>query len=868
MISFNLNEHKSDNFTNEIINKLSKINSKPINKTSVSFVFNENIYLKKINNNKINCDFKIKCSSANGDTIYKKFSIKHELLPNHIIYSVTLNKINSDKKFEKSYETLGFNENNFLEFSLPFYDSLENSINIENYTLNVISRKFIYNDKNINKLDKRLNFIDNYYISDSIIKSALIILRNMNTDSVDMLAVYNREIKKIEISKNKLIEYNFPRYLNLESFDPINFLKNIQILSDEINNTKNKINISFSNLDYIYTQTGLKFLKSNNTNEAKTYFFKAIQFNPEYIPAQLEIAKLNIKAGNIYAATDSLINIYSIHINNYDENNKSEFNSVAVLLKASLINKGNDLLAKEDYTNAISIFEKGFNFCSLISTLECDEHMTSGLIKAKTGLYYSYIKIARKALANDRLEMSGEYLGMAKNYKLNNTLIDNNDDVIILEELINAHTQKGLRFLNFKSFDKAIEQFDIAKKLSSDLTTSSSETKINQGLMRAKQGIYYEYIIKASTTIKKGDIIEGEKLINEALDYQKQNSDFIITTIGTDTLYANIYNKKYKYLISEGKQLLGYGHYEASLEKLSKAKEIEKIWIFKKANSLDSLIMIAAKPIILENLADAKIKTWGNDLTEAEKYFKIAYSMQYKYGLNEDKFLQDEINNLNDKIFDRHCKNANELFNKYYSQALRSISVNDFILTGDYLDMAINVAVDYPQCNIPIYEASEKKSEFLPAITYQNLISDANDAYFLGNYQKAVITYKTASQYYIDYRVKNIGLLHIPFSDFLIFHDKPEFLLYCINYFIDNKMYDEALSALTILKNKKFDVKETKKLQKKLGLFMGIRDAQNSENQKLRVILLKYTGNDKFFSTFSTAYRKGWRKNNSFINIF
>ena len=237
--------------------------------------------------------------------------------------------------------------------------------------------------------------------------------------------------------------------------------------------------------------------------------------------------------------------------------------------------------------------------------------------------------------------------------------------------------------------------------------------------------------------------------------------------------------------------------------------------------------------------------------------------MQFKYGLNNDKTLQEEIEKLNDKIFERNCKNANDLFNKYYSQAIKSINANDFVLTADYLDMAINVAIDFPQCNLPIHLASDKKSEFFPAITYKKIISEANDAYYAGNFKKTVIKYKTATNYFYDFKVINIGIAHISFSDFMILHDKPEFLLYCINYFSEEKMFEEALSALKILKNKKYNVKETKQLQKKLGLLLGMRDKNNFENQNYRVILINYTGNERYFKKFHSAYRKGWKKSNS-----
>jgi hypothetical protein len=234
--------------------------------------------------------------------------------------------------------------------------------------------------------------------------------------------------------------------------------------------------------------------------------------------------------------------------------------------------------------------------------------------------------------------------------------------------------------------------------------------------------------------------------------------------------------------------------------------------------------------------------------------------MQLTYKLNNDKYIASEIEKTKTKINERKCENENNLFNQYYSKSLKYINTNDFLLARDYLDMAINIAIDNPACNIPLVLASEKKSEFLPAFNYLNLISDAVKEYNTGNYKNVIVNYKTASQYYYDYKINNFSIIYIDFSDFLLMHDKPDFLLFCLNYFIENNMFNEALNTLTILKNNNYNAKETIKYQKKLGLKMAINDKENFKTEKASTLLIKYTGKDKYFRHFRSAYHRTWIK--------
>ena len=846
--------NKSNDSNTTFINKLATIINKNVDSIYLNYCFKEDI---KVNTKGI--IFNIKKISIAGDTFYKQFSIANQLLPTKIVYKINL--FNIDKPIYLNHiEINGLNSKGLVNYTYLFNDTIQ----VDNYVLNVEARNLIYDEQVLENLINKISLIDDYYKVIATVSDAIMQLDNMNLNDIDKIPLYNLTLQELGKTKNVISEKQLYYNLSLYDYDPQNFNFLFKAFSEKLDSIKNKISEIFSGLDFYYTRIGIKYFEEGDFNMAIDNLAKAIQFNPFYIPAQIGIAKINIRKGNLFAAADSISKI--LNVMNPTPEDKEEIHSTISLLLAAFNNQGNELLIKEDFNAAVSVFEQAIKFCLSLQLFDCNtENLTTGLTRAKTGIYLSYLKIARKALNNERLEMASSYVKMAKEYKHNNlNEIKNDEDDIILNNIIDAYTRKGLNYLNVKNYEKAMEQFNLAQELTMSLSLVNNENKLSEGIMIAKQGIYKGMIFNATSELKKGNIDNAENIVNKAIEYQQLNKDVIINTLGTDTIMLTIKKRKYENLIGEGKRLLGYGQYEEALNVFVNAKEMGKIWKFKRDNLLDTLLALSAKPVIIENLLNAQIKAWGNDLSEAEKFYKTAYIMQYNYNLVNDSDINKEIDKLNKKIYERKCQNAQDLYNKYYAQAIKSITASDFVVAGNYLDLAINVAIDFFQCNISVLEASEKKSEYLPAITYQNLIATAEKAYYIGNYPEAVINYATASNYYKDYRVYNMGLVHINFSDFMLLYDNPDFLMYCINYFTEKEMYNDALSALNILKNKQYDVKKTKKLQKQLGIKMSIYDKENNK-KKIKVLLLKYTNNDKYYRVFRRYYKLSWHNMNSFI---
>ena len=64
-------------------------------------------------------------------------------------------------------------------------------------------------------------------------------------------------------------------------------------------------------------------------------------------------------------------------------------------------------------------------------------------------------------------------------------------------------------------------------------------------------------------------------------------------------------------------------------------------------------------------------------------------------------------------------------------------------------------------------EVNNKRSEILPAITYQRLQKNINDEISKGNYKEAIDKYNESEAYFYQNNVGNFNLTHLATIDFI-----------------------------------------------------------------------------------------------------
>jgi len=855
---FKFNEEPKENevIANYIIQELSKSIPKILSYTEYVFSFSQNSKIIKLSPKNYEVSIIIENKNCKGDIFYKGFIISDILIPSNIDFTVNiLNEDNStNQKF--NFEKVKLDSETYKIACFKFEDSLSDA----KYKLTVNNKSFYYDDSVRIAFDKKMKFVDDYYLSDMLLEQGFKKLQMINTKNVDMLPLYGIQLKDIEEIIEKLNKKDYPNQLNIKKHDPIDFVKRLSNLTEETHKSRTIVNQLLATLDYVYFRKGLEYNVDNNIQMAIVYFEKSTKVNQYYTPSYFQLAKIYFNQDEINKAasivTDVLLNMKP------DFSTNKNLLVLADSIYSTFISKGEELNKEEKYNEAIELLLTGKEFCSKTPGIVCDDEIQKAIARGKYGLFYSYIKVAKRAIASDKLDLAKTYIEYAQTYQQKNKddIISDSEVNSMLVKLSDAYSNLGQSENSSHNFKEALKYFEAASRLCNSSPNIDCSDDLKQGILTAKQGIYDNYILKAIELYQCNDAYNAEKNLNDAKEFQKANSETIISTIGTDTITGKVKFKIYKNLISYAEQLIGYRQFEYALDKLNEARKLEEDFVFDKNERIDSLLTVAAKPVILDNIKIGKLKAWGSEIDKANNIYKKAIEFQENYNLSNDEEINNAVADLKNKMLDRDCYNAQIECDNNYRKAIRNASMKDYITTQFYLDKALKIAEEKTSCTIIATSAEILTKKYLPAVIYQKLLLESENSLNNKNYGDAILYFRKAEKYYSEKNIKSFQIKEQSLLFFTLSKSDKNFLAYCSDYFIENKELENAFTLLKTLKRRNYPINDSRNLQEKLAQELAQADKKENPSGNPKSNVLKYTGGDKWYKYFKKAYLVAWKK--------
>jgi hypothetical protein len=202
---------------------------------------------------------------------------------------------------------------------------------------------------------------------------------------------------------------------------------------------------------------------------------------------------------------------------------------------------------------------------------------------------------------------------------------------------------------------------------------------------------------------------------------------------------------------------------------------------------------------------------------------------------------------------------AQEEYDKSFAKAQQAVNVKKFIEAEMNYDAAIKIATDNVSCSISSQNSTDNKFKYITAITYQKLLSETDKALKNENYSQTIEKFNASDKYYYQNEIKKFEISNIPLFDFIKNQSNQNFISYCVNYFTENKSYNEALNLLKTLKERNYPLNYSKGYQEKLGQEMAIKDKTENALADPKENLTRYISEDKWFKYFKKAYTKAWK---------
>jgi hypothetical protein len=299
-------------------------------------------------------------------------------------------------------------------------------------------------------------------------------------------------IKELKHFRNNEIPY----YSECKLFTFNEMINKYDVLYHSVQQKQDSLAWLNRNVYLIFYEKALYEYQLKNDEDGKYFLDRALQYNPTFTNAIL--LKLNkLLEEKQFNECLSLLNTlyYETEMNEEQEKQAIKFTD---RFYDKLYKTGDSLLKKEHAAEALKFFEILEIFCQNLPTSYCNDDYYHGVLNSKTGIYDSYLAIAKAAEKRGNMQIAAHFYQYAQEY------LDNNPHLKHYEP---KHKEKNVVILQYEEENKAqpvvIESVAIP---SAPSTSSSKEIKDR----------YDSLVLQALGLCIKEDFSASYKMFTEA----------------------------------------------------------------------------------------------------------------------------------------------------------------------------------------------------------------------------------------------------------------------------------------------------------------------------------------------------------------
>jgi hypothetical protein len=578
--------------------------------------------------------------------------------------------------------------------------------------------------------------------------------------------------------------------------------------------------------------------------------------NPNYAPSHVQLARLYYNSGEIDRAVNKVFEIRGM---NPDPETRIQTVELARGIYNDFLLDATELNNTGRFDDAIAILVRAKDICTNFPEVKCRQSMDMEMQRAVNGKYEVILNDIDIHIRNNNLQEAEKVAVIALDFSQKNRPFIVSDDAVAarLSAIYKKYLQNGENLIVKKDFENAVYEFDQAGRICNGYQMIQCTDQLQSGYFKARSGMYNNYVLNAEQSFRAGDNTNAEKMIENAIAFRNQYE--LQQNPKEDKLFLDIKKAVYQTIIDEGRNLTTNGQYSEALVKFEQALNMENNFAFAKNPNLGKYINESAKKLVFDLIQNGENKVKVNNLQDARKNYSEAKDLAAKYSLTSENMVNQALNSLKEKIFQKECLNAQNAYNEMLAMAIDLINQKKYLEADKKIDDAIAHSKTYAQCEIDIREVLDKKESIAPAVNYLNKINTVNNYISRKNYKSAVEEYMSAEAYHKVQVINNYGIKHVPLFDF-IQSGYTDFIIYGVGFYNHNKEYNKSIDLLRELSRRQTKSKYTKNVQLVLGTDMATFDFQQNPGANINTNIATYTGGDKFFKEFVKAYKKQWKR--------
>lgn len=715
---------KESSIPNIFISKIAKNQSKIRSYYKFSVSANTEFILHK---NKNNYHLLINVDSINisGNFNYKGFDFRNSVLPTKV--SIQYNIIELNSKF-KSLRSIPLNIQSFqsIKFDSVFTDSSKTG------SFSITDEKLIYSYRNKQKDDfeEAISNIEKYYDDGKKLVNINKELDDLEINNIDKIQLQSIDMKYIRKRYLKVNMNDYVKSLSLNITDPAKYYSLFKSTGFRVDSLYLQYQIKVKQLDSLLFEKAMHYSDSNRT-EAIKYLNKSLQVNPNNVASIYQLALIDFKNGKLIEAENKINKALSITKTEIQINELANKTYVGMLEKAMKMND------EENYNESLLLLQEAKEFCDNNSKIiVCDSLQDQSIKAAYYGMYYSYVSIAGASIQSNRLKMTENYLNTAYNYQKNNpeAIVNTKEVDALYSLLITEYLRNSLEAKNSYEKKKAEKLFAKADSINSVHNIADVQVFITE-VRRKLDDSRVERLIAKEEPKYKTALIENKVSENKKAESTNPRADAI----------AN-----YKKHFNNGVAYLNYNRYSLAYPEFRLAKGLCNQFDITPDDSLESYLKQSAKPLIIKNIKEGELATWGGRFSAAEVILKNVNNEIAKNNLENDTDIKDALKNLEAKIKDKHDATISKEFNSNMQKAKSSISFNDYSSALVFCNNAKILAEKNPQISFNIDYPNGLIKKYSKAAEYQNLHKEVNTKCRNNEFSKSISTFYKADSLFVS----------------------------------------------------------------------------------------------------------------------
>ncbi|MEM1000478.1 MAG: hypothetical protein AAGN35_25725 [Bacteroidota bacterium] len=796
----------SQAITNFFLENLSQSSGKSVTQTEYVLIHDSYLRATKLNSAQYQVYGTVNSIRFSGDTRYRGFEMAGQLRPSAVRFKLERRSPEGMILDQWDFGSVPVAGDPTVIVNFKATDSLTG---FEDHNFRYRDLAFLYTKDDKLPFIERKQAIDNYYAAVPQLEALYGELKRIDPENIEQLGTQQTTLGRLRSQIETLRAGNYAAQLGLtEQFDPAGFQPRFREVDQYAADLASRIEYNRANVYLLYYERGRTHLENGQRPKALADLNEAIRLKGDFAPAHLTRARLRYQEGNLQAAGEGLVYVFSDL--SPDEATRTEATTLGATIYQNRIGNARYAVQQGRFEESLAETDAAALLCQSVSGLNCAD--LEGVQRlAHDGIITRYLDNADKAIASGRADL-------------------------------------------------AIQDAEKAKAYAAEHGASLAQHDRIRTVLDAAYRMQYERMLADVEELLRNQDLDGaEQQMEASLKFSAAHPGAVTDTTRTRALQTEIKGRRYRQFISSGAGLRGGGYMAKALERFEAALAIEKEFAVAKDTSLPRIALATARDLAREYLQDALEKARSNRLTAARERRLEVEDLRKRFDVLGDPRLKATYNELKAAIFSQECANAQADLDRFVAQANNQSAVKRYLDAQESYQQALVIASENAPCGLKVEALNAGRRHIAPAVAYQKARADIETQLDRALFRQAAEAYlATGVEFQRDTLGVRFGLSHPALFDYIQAGGRPGFILHGVGHFADAQNYPSALSLLD-LAFKSYSNKELKPIMTRLGQELAKRDHQSDPSIDPKTYPVIYINGEKRMKTLLKAYKKQWK---------